>query len=100
MKEDIFELTLEEKLYRTKYEPDLHASHISVDARRCSSCVDRSCTKICPAGVYKADPNDNTRVVVSHESCLECGTCLQVCPLAAIDWKVPDGGRGVKYRFG
>ena len=100
MTEDIFNATLEEKLYRTRMEPNPHSSHIVVDEQRCKQCTDRSCTKVCPARVYRDDPVNRERVTVSHENCLECGTCLQVCTREAIDWKVPDGGVGVKFRFG
>jgi len=97
---DILELSLEDKLYRTRYEPDPDNPHIEVDQRLCAACRDRPCLFICPAQVYKTDPNDESRVMVSHENCLECGTCRKVCPHKAINWRFPDGGMGVKYRFG
>ena len=100
MEDTIFCLTLEDKLYRTKYEPDHDSSHIKVDLTLCEKCDLQPCVFVCPASVYKSDPNKDRMILVSHENCLECGTCIQVCPLDAIDWKYPDGGAGVKYRFG
>jgi ferredoxin like protein len=100
MADDIFNLSLEDKLYRTKFEPDKDKPHIKVNNDICLTCTARTCISICPAGVYKDDPNDKRLILVSHENCLECGTCYKHCPSDAIDWKYPDGGRGVKYRFG
>ena len=98
MQDDTFG-SLEDKLYRTRYETSTQ-THITVDAKLCRKCSERGCTKICPATVYKDDPNDKAAIAVSHENCLECGTCLQICPASAIDWKMPDGGMGVSYRYG
>lgn len=100
MSEELFEHKLEDKLYRTKYEPDSDHPHISVDQDKCRTCKDKPCTFVCPAAVYKKDPNDESRIVASHDNCLECGTCAKACPHGAIDWQYPDGALGVKYRFG
>ena len=100
VKDEIFKLSLEDKLYRTKYETDADKPHIKVNDEICKKCETRVCTYICPAKTYKDDPNNKTSVMVAHENCLECGTCLKTCPQNAIDWKLPDGGMGVKYRFG
>jgi len=94
------ELTLADKLYRTKYEPDAAHPHITVDQAICDRCGERVCLKICPAEVYKADPADPKKINVSHENCLECGTCRRACKLCSVKWNYPDGGKGVKYRFG
>jgi ferredoxin like protein len=99
MKEDIFNLSLEDKLYRTKYETSEH-SHIQVNDTVCAACDMQGCVRVCPAGVYSVSPNDPKKIVVSHDNCLECGTCLRVCTAGSVDWKYPDGGMGVKYRFG
>ncbi len=100
MSNAIFEISLEDKLYRTKYEPDTGKSHIQVNQQLCQACVDKPCTFACPAKVYTVDANDQNFISVSHENCLECGTCIQVCLPESVDWKNPDGGIGVKYRFG
>lgn len=100
MSESILTLSLEDKLFRTKYEPDAEHSHITVNPEICAACETKPCTFMCPAGVYRIDPNNNAIVTVSHENCLECGTCIQICHPGSVDWSVPDGGMGVKYRFG
>ena len=100
MDDKLFELTLEDKLYRTKYEPDSDHPHIKVDNEICRNCLDKPCVLVCPAGVYKLDPNDETQILVSHDNCLECGSCVKTCPHDAIDWQYPAGGLGVKYKLG
>ncbi len=93
-------MSLADKLYRTKYEPDAAHPHIVVDQAICAQCKEKVCLVICPAEVYKADPNHPNQVTVSHENCLECGTCRKACPFDGIRWLYPEGGKGVKYRFG
>jgi ferredoxin like protein len=100
MIDPIFEHTIEDKLYRTKYEPDSDHPHISVNQEICKGCADKDCTIHCPAVVYKLDPGDRSKITVSHDNCLECGTCILVCPHRSVDWQFPDGGVGVKYRYG
>ena len=97
---DILTLTLEDKLYRTKYEPDEAHPHIKVNAEACVKCSNKPCLFFCPAEVYKRNPNDSRTINVNHENCLECGTCRYGCPYQAIDWQYPNGAQGVKYRFG
>jgi ferredoxin like protein len=96
----VLDLSLADKLYRTKYEPDEAHPHIRVDDTACPKCEGKPCLFFCPAEVYKPNPNDKRLVTVSHENCLECGTCRYACPFHAIDWQNPAGGVGVKYRFG
>ena len=95
----ILELTLADKLYTTKYETD-SSSHISVNSDLCRTCSDKPCLRFCSGEVYKLNPSDPATVTVSYENCLECGTCRHGCPFNAIDWRFPDGGMGVKYRYG
>ena len=96
---DLFSLTLEDKLYRTRYEPDSAHPHITVKPEICRTCADKPCVLLCPARVYKLKPDETEVVLVSHDNCLECGTCVQVCPTDSLDWRFPDGGIGVKYRY-
>jgi len=93
-------MTVADKLYRTKHEPDPAHPHIEVDSAICANCKERICLIVCPAEVYKEDPNDPHGIAVSHENCLECGTCRKACPYDGVRWRYPDGGKGVKYRFG
>ena len=55
---DLFELSLEDKLYRTKYEPDAAHPHIKVDSDACVKCDRKPCLRFCSGGVYNPDPND------------------------------------------
>jgi len=98
--EKVLGLSLEDKLYRVRYEVDRNRPHIKVNEAVCRSCTDKVCTSICPAGVYKLKADDPSMISVSFENCLECGTCRNVCEKEGIEWRFPDGGMGVKYRYG
>jgi ferredoxin like protein len=91
-------IPLEEKLYRVHYEVDQDHPHIRLVEVVCKECTRRVCTFICPAGVYLQD--EQGRITVRHENCLECGTCRIACPKEGIVWEYPSGGMGVRYRFG
>lgn len=97
---DGLSLPLEEKLYRVRYEVDEDHPHIRLDETVCRDCLDRVCTFICPARVYVPSPDDPGLIKVNHENCLECGTCRVACPREGIVWDYPNGGKGVKYRYG
>ncbi len=58
----------------------------------------RKMVRICPAGLYREDASG--AVTVSEDGCLECGTCLRVCGGDVLDWRYPNGGAGVQFRFG
>jgi len=89
---------VEEKvaLCAIKHHPE---SHIQIDLDKCANCQIQPCLGACPAGLYTLEPETN-RVIVDHTGCLECGTCLLVCPLGAIDWRLPEPGFGIRYRYG
>lgn len=53
---------------------------------------------VCPAGLYKE--NDRGEVELDIDGCLECGTCRVACGTEVLDWKYPNGGTGVQFRFG
>ena len=61
-------------------------------------CTTRPCLHCCPAHLYTLDP-DSGKVLFEHAGCLECGTCLAVCP-EDLDWNHPEGSFGVQYRYG
>lgn len=96
------ELSLEDKLYRTKYETDSGNSHIAIDQEKDGDARElEKLLKACPAEVYKEDPNDEDKINVSHDNCLECGTCRHIIEdKEKLEWKYPDGGMGVKYKKG
>jgi len=74
-------------------------SHIVLDQRLCASCEGRPCIGACPAALY-ARIEETGEMKVEHNGCLECGTCLVICPVGSVSWRYPDGGFGVHYRQG
>lgn len=92
------QLTLPEKLFLVRFRPDTE-SHLIINQEACRSCIERACLSICPTEVYRYD-DAASRVTVSYEACVECGTCRIACSAGAIDWRNPAGGFGVCYRFG
>jgi ferredoxin like protein len=93
-------LSIEDKLYRVRYEVDADHPHVRLEEQVCRTCSERVCTFICPAKVFVPSPDDPDRIQVHHENCLECGTCRVACPNEAVVWEYPNGGMGVKYRYG
>jgi len=51
----------------------------------CRQCVDAPCMAVCPV---KAITRDETlgRVVVNHDLCIGCRSCVTVCPFGAMGW--------------
>jgi len=54
--------------------------------------------RICPAGLYSE--NEKGEIVLDVDGCLECGTCRLACGVEVLDWKYPEGGTGVQFRYG
>jgi ferredoxin like protein len=97
---DSVSVALDEKLYRVRYEIDSDRPHVRIDESACENCTEHICTIICPAKVYVSSPEDPKKIQVHHENCLECGTCRVACSREGVIWEYPNGGMGVKYRFG
>mgnify|MGYP006292760525 CR=1 FL=1 len=94
------QLSLEDKLYRTRFETDSNP-HIDINPEKDNLEELRKLLKICPSEVYKENMNDRNKINVSHENCLECGACRKVINNFEIfEWRYPLGGKGVKYRHG
>ena len=74
-------------------------SHIVPDQARCRDCPPRPCVPACPAELW-AYNDEATEMTVEWAGCLECGTCLLVCPHGAVRWSYPEGMCGVQYRYG
>lgn len=94
---------VEDKLFTLRWKHD-RSSHIDITDR--SACLDRCgdewkrpCTTFCPAKVYEWNA-EQSKIVIYHENCVECTTCLTGCPYRVIDWRLPRGGFGIQYRFG
>lgn len=90
---------VEDKLAANKFKPDEEHSHIQVDKLCSDSAAVEDVIKVCPAGLYKYDPNG--KLVFDYLGCLECGTC-RILSLGKVvkDWNYPIGTLGVEYRQG
>lgn len=91
-------MVLEDKLFTVKYSPDTN-SHLNPDIEVCRTCLDKPCTKICPANVYEWDDKHN-KLVINFENCLECGACRIACTKKCLKWEYPKGTKGVTFKLG
>ncbi|MCQ2957989.1 MAG: 4Fe-4S dicluster domain-containing protein, partial [Candidatus Gastranaerophilales bacterium] len=57
----------------------------------------RVCEYICPAKVYEWD-EENKKLQVTFENCLECGACRIACPNKAIEWSYPKINKGITFK--
>ena len=74
--------------------------HITIsDPGKCAECTAiygvRACAYFCPAEVYSWDDDE---LVLNPSNCLHCQTCRAKCPEQVIQWHVPEGGEGPKYK--
>ena len=53
------------------------------------------CEFFCPANVYKFECDE---LILSPSNCLHCQTCQVKCPRQVINWEIPEGGDGPKYK--
>jgi len=49
-------------------------------------------TALCPAKCYS---NEDGKIILQHEGCLDCGTCSQ-----ETEWRHPRGDKGIQYKYG
>ncbi|MEM3851734.1 MAG: 4Fe-4S dicluster domain-containing protein [Methanomassiliicoccales archaeon] len=74
---------------------------IKVNTEICKTCETKPCLNVCPAKVYK--PDGANSIVYNPEGCMELGACVIVCRhlgKGAIEWSYPEGGKGIRYRYG
>jgi len=76
-------------------------SHITLsDPMKCTGCGEEygchPCEFFCPAEVYRFE-NDN--LILSPSNCVHCQTCRIKCPHQVIEWRVPEGGDGPRYKL-
>ena len=91
-------MKIEDKLYLNLFKVDNNKPHLRIkDKKICSGCKNKSCLYVCPVKNYK---KLNSHIELSWEGCLECGSCRVACKRGAIDWNYPQGGFGIKYRYG
>lgn len=87
---------LDNKLATVKYSPDT-VSHLKPCTEDCRECVSKCCTYICPAGVYEWS-DEQQKLIVNFENCLECGACRIVCEKQSLEWEYPKGTKGVTFK--
>lgn len=60
------------------------------------------CTHFCPANVYEMLPSQKEKgafdLQINYTNCIHCKTCDIKCPFENIDWTVPEGGGGPRYK--
>jgi electron-transferring-flavoprotein dehydrogenase len=76
-------------------------SHISIsDPDGCTRCLRdygvNPCAYFCPADVYRFEEGE---LVLNPSNCVHCQTCRHKCPHQVIQWRVPEGGGGPKYKI-
>jgi electron-transferring-flavoprotein dehydrogenase len=69
------------------------------DSAKCAGCFGKygvnPCVYFCPAEVYCLADGE---VTINASNCLHCQTCRTKCPEQVIQWRVPEGGEGPKYK--
>ena len=96
--ENLIPENIDDKLYTVKYKPD-EDPHLVVENEECKKCKDKVCTYICPANVYNWE-EDEKKVCVGYENCLECGACRIACKCKGLRWRYPKGGCGATFKCG
>lgn len=76
-------------------------SHITFsDPMECTGCGEaygcHPCEFFCPGEVYRFE---NDQLILSPSNCLHCQTCRIKCPHQVIEWEVPEGGDGPRYKL-
>ena len=95
--------TVEAKLglveYKKYSETHIHIKDASENSPCVKECTARPCVAICPAKVYEWE-EEQKKVLVAYENCIECGACRMLCPFDNIECDWPPAGHGVKYKYG
>lgn len=90
-------LSIEDKLYLNNFKV-YKEPHIRLKNKKmCRKCEKKPCISVCPVQNYR---EVNGEIEFSWEGCLECGSCRVVCKYGVIEWKYPQGGFGIKYKYG
>jgi len=90
------ELSVSDRLATLAYTVD-ETPHIVVDGEKCRDCGPHPCLRFCPAQCFTADGSGS--IDYYYAGCVECGTCLLMCDREAVQWRYPQGGYGISYRF-
>ncbi len=99
VKQTIPSVYVDDLLISLKYYVDEEQSHLWIkEPETCTRCKYKPCLSFCPVGVYTLD--NEGKIQVAYQACVECGSCRVACPYNNIGWKLPRGGFGVAYKFG
>lgn len=76
-------------------------SHITLlNPQLCLTCGEKyrcyPCEFFCPGQVYRFTEG---KMLLSPSNCLHCQTCRVKCPYQNIQWRIPEGGDGPKYKM-
>ena len=76
-------------------------SHITLlDPQLCTTCGEEyqchPCEFFCPCQVYRFAEG---KILLSPSNCSHCQTCRVKCPHQNIQWRIPEGGDGPKYKM-
>lgn len=91
-------MSLDDKLFKVKYVSD-NISHLTCEQKKCKNCKEKSCTFVCPANVWQWD-DEKQEMTINYENCLECGACRIACNKQNIEWRYPNGNKGVTFKQG
>jgi len=58
----------------------------------------RKAVAVCPAGLYSVD--EEGKVVLDIDGCLECGTCRIACGPELLEWYYPEAAIGFLFLCG
>jgi ferredoxin-like protein FixX len=81
--------SIADRIAKLSYNDD-HKSHIKV--LNSESEFMKKMVTLCPAKCYT---EEDGKVVIQHEGCVDCGTCSQ-----ETEWKHPRGEKGIHYQYG
>ena len=76
-------------------------SHITLlNPQLCTPCGEKyhchPCEFFCPCQVYRFAEG---KMLLSPSNCSHCQTCRVKCPYQNIQWRIPEGGDGPKYKM-
>ena len=78
-----------ERISKLSFNDD-HQSHIKLLTD--NSEFMKKITIVCPAKCYA---QEDGKIILQHEGCLDCGTCSQ-----ETEWRHPRGEKGIHYKYG
>jgi electron-transferring-flavoprotein dehydrogenase len=99
-KEHQLDLMSDLYLSGTEHNEDQPCHLIITDPEKCRDCItlyNAPCTRFCPAQVYEL-PDGTEKITIQPSNCLHCKTCTIKCTRENIQWTLPEGGGGPRYK--